>query len=162
MEGVQQAIKTAGERMGYFTLKDEQLRIAADVLGGWDGFVCLPTGYGKSLCYTILPWAFDELSRMRKDDKHSIVLVVSPLVSLTGIINCDLYGVNVHMRTTTCTMTYTLTGVAALLVHASKRGRFGLDAPALANAGTRRCVSREVSESKSAIEHKIDAASSLS
>ena len=25
-------------------------------------------------------------------------------------------------------MTYTFTGVAALLVHASKRGRFGLDA----------------------------------
>ena len=56
--------------MGYFTLKDEQLRIAADVLGGRDGFVSLPTGYGKSLCYAILPWAFDELSRMRKDDKH--------------------------------------------------------------------------------------------
>ena len=46
-EGVQQAIKTAGERIGYFTLKDEQLRLVADVLGGRDGFVCLPTGYGK-------------------------------------------------------------------------------------------------------------------
>ena len=44
MEGVQQAIKIVGERMGCFTLKDEQLRIAADVLGGRDGFVCLPTG----------------------------------------------------------------------------------------------------------------------
>ena len=82
---VQQAIKTAGESMGYFTLKDEQLRIAADVLGGRDGFDCLPTGYGKSLCYAILPWAFDELSRMRKDDKHSIVLVVSPLVSFSRV-----------------------------------------------------------------------------
>ena len=46
IEGVQQAIKTA---YGLFTLKDEQLRIAADVLGGQDGFVCLPTGCGKSL-----------------------------------------------------------------------------------------------------------------
>ena len=79
MEGVQQADS------GYFTLKDEQLRIAADVLGGRDGFVCLPTGYGKSLCYAILPWAFDELSRMRKDVKHSIVLVVSPLVSFSHV-----------------------------------------------------------------------------
>ena len=85
MEGVQQAIKTVRERMGYFTLKDEQLRIAADVLGGRDGFVCLPTGYGKSLCYAVLPWAFDELSRMRKDDMHSIVLVVSPLCSFSPI-----------------------------------------------------------------------------
>ena len=63
--------------MGYFTLKDEQLRIAADVLGGRDGFVCLPTGYGKSLCYAIT--AFDELSRMRIDDKHSIVWSFLPL-----------------------------------------------------------------------------------
>ena len=88
MEGVQQAIKTADERTGYFTLKDEQLRIAADVLGGRDDFVCLPTGYGMSFCYAILPWVFDELSRMRKDDKHSIVLVVSPLVSLTASSLC--------------------------------------------------------------------------
>ena len=104
MEGVQQAIKTAGERMGYFTLKDEQLRIAADVLGGRDGFVCLPTGYGKSLCYAILPWAFDELSRMRKDDKHSIVLVVSPLVSLTadqvGLHTCIFLRYNIFLALT--------------------------------------------------------------
>ena len=79
MEGVQQAIKTA---YGLFYI---ERRIAADVLGGQDGFVCLPTGYGKSLCYAILPWAFDELSRMRKDDKHSIVLVVSPLVSFSRV-----------------------------------------------------------------------------
>ena len=101
VEGVQQAIKTAGARMGYFTLKDEQLRIAADVLGGRDGFVCLPTGYGKSLCYAILPWAFDELSRMRKDDKHSIVLVVSPLVSLTadqvGLHTCIFLRYNIFV-----------------------------------------------------------------
>lgn len=70
--------------MGYFTSKDEQLRIIVYVLGGRDVFVRLPTGYGKSLCYAVLPWVFDELSRTRKDNKHSIVLVVSPLVSLTA------------------------------------------------------------------------------
>ena len=41
-------------------------------------FVSLPTGYGKSICY-IMPWLFDEL---RKVDKKSIVLVVSPLIAL--------------------------------------------------------------------------------
>ena len=47
------------QRMGYFTLKDEQLRMVADVLGGRDGFVCLPTGYGKSLCYAIFVGLLD-------------------------------------------------------------------------------------------------------
>ena len=46
---------------------------------GRDVFVSLPTGYGKSLCYVILPSVFDEL---RKSDKKSIVLVVSPLIAL--------------------------------------------------------------------------------
>lgn len=42
-------------------------------------FVSLPTGYGKSLCYTLLPWMLDELL---KKDNSSIVLCVSPLTSL--------------------------------------------------------------------------------
>ena len=59
---------------------EEQLRSVVDVLSGRDAFVNFPTGYGKSLCYAILPWAFDEV---RSIDKKSIVIVVSPLVSLT-------------------------------------------------------------------------------
>ena len=66
--------------LGYTKLTDEQLRTVRDVLSGLDTCVSLPTGYGKSLCYAILPWAFDEL---RNTKKASIVLVVSPLVSLT-------------------------------------------------------------------------------
>ena len=66
--------------VGYTKLKDEQLRTVRDVLSGLDTFVSLPTGYGKLLCYAILPWAFDEL---RNTKKASIVLVVSGLVSLT-------------------------------------------------------------------------------
>ena len=66
--------------LGYTKLKDEQLRTVRDVLSGLDTFVSLPTGYGKSLCYAFLPWAFDEL---RNTKKASIALVVSPLVSLT-------------------------------------------------------------------------------
>ena len=65
---------------------NEQLRTVRDVLSGLDTFVSLPTGYGKSLCYAILPWAFDEL---RNTKKASIVLVVSPLVSLTIDIRVD-------------------------------------------------------------------------
>ena len=73
-------MELACQRLGYTKLKDEQFRTVRDVLSGLDTFVSLPTGYGKSLCYAILPWAFDEL---RNTEKASIVLVVSPLVSLT-------------------------------------------------------------------------------
>ena len=46
---------------------------------GNDVFLSLPTGYGKSLCYTALPYAFDEL---RATDTLSVVVVVSPLIAL--------------------------------------------------------------------------------
>ena len=42
-------------------------------------FVSLPIGYGKSLCYTLLPPVFDLLRRVKE---KSIVLVVSPLLAL--------------------------------------------------------------------------------
>ena len=77
---MERAMELACQRLGYTKLKDEQLRTVRDVLSGLDTFVSLPTGYGKSLCYAILPWAFDEL---RNTEKASIVLVVSPLGSLT-------------------------------------------------------------------------------
>ena len=72
---VKRAIQSAGERMGHAKVKDKLVR-------GRDTFVSLPTGYGKSLCYGVLPWVFDELSR--NSTKRSIVIVVSPLISLTA------------------------------------------------------------------------------
>ena len=77
---MERAIESACKRLGYSKLKEEQLRSVVDVLSGRDAFVIFPTGYGKSLCYAILPWAFDEV---RSIDKKSIVIVVSPLLSLT-------------------------------------------------------------------------------
>ena len=69
--------------MGHAKVKDEQFRVIEDVVRGRDTFVSLPTGYGKSLCYGVLPWVFDELSW--NSTKRSIVIVVSPLISLTAI-----------------------------------------------------------------------------
>ena len=41
-------------------------------------FLWLPTGFGKSLCYEVLPFVFDD--KLGKD--NSVVIVVSPLISL--------------------------------------------------------------------------------
>ena len=39
------AIQSAGERIGYAKVKDEQFRVIEDVVRGRDTFVSLPTGY---------------------------------------------------------------------------------------------------------------------
>ena len=41
-------------------------------------FLWLPTGFGKSLCYEVLPSMFDD--KLGKD--NSVIIVVSPLISL--------------------------------------------------------------------------------
>ena len=43
-----------------------------------DVFVCLPTGFGKSLCYQVLPFVIDQ----KRGSSGSAVIVVSPLVAL--------------------------------------------------------------------------------
>ena len=73
------AILKAATALGYKELKDKQEESIMEFAKGRDVFVSLPTGYGKSLCYVILPSVFDELW---KSDKKSIVLVVSPLIAL--------------------------------------------------------------------------------
>ena len=78
---VKSAIPSTGERLGHAKVKDEQFRVIEDVVRGRDTFVSLPTG--GSLCFGVLRWVFDELSR--NSTKGSIVIVVSPLISLTAI-----------------------------------------------------------------------------
>ena len=38
--------------------------------------------FGKSICYTTLPFVFDYKLECIDSDSHSVVLVVSPLISL--------------------------------------------------------------------------------
>ena len=47
-------IESAAERLGY-VLKEEQRKVVSSFFSGEDVFGILPTGYGKSLCYTCLP-----------------------------------------------------------------------------------------------------------
>ena len=63
--------------LGYTSLKQEQKDAIKEFVKGHDVFVCLPTGFGKSLCYIILPMLFDTLKGYTSP--YSIVLIVSPL-----------------------------------------------------------------------------------
>lgn len=72
------AISKAADSLGY-TLKPEQRKSLQKFVAGSDVFVSLPTGFGKSLCYILLPRIFDLI---REVENKSIILVVSPLIAL--------------------------------------------------------------------------------
>jgi len=42
------------------TLKDEQTACVKAINEGKDVFLWLPTGFGKSMCYEVLPFVFDD------------------------------------------------------------------------------------------------------
>ncbi len=65
-------------------LKSKQVEVLKVLYKGKDCFVWFPTGYGKSLCYQLLPFLFDhKLGRIGAPEAElSVVIVVSPLVSL--------------------------------------------------------------------------------
>ena len=63
-------------------LKTQQKEAIRHVWEGKDVFVLLPTGFGKSMIYEVLPFLFDfKLGRIHGPVK-SLVVVVSPLLSL--------------------------------------------------------------------------------
>ena len=55
------AVREAALSMGYQHLKEKQIEAASQVFSGKNTFVALPTGYGKSIVYALLPRAFDKL-----------------------------------------------------------------------------------------------------
>ena len=73
------AATKAADTLGCSELKQEQMQVVTAVLQGRDVFAVLPTGYGKTLCYAVLPAAFDALS---PGCSPSIVIVLSPLTAI--------------------------------------------------------------------------------
>ena len=73
-------IDGAASSAGYPSLKVEQRKALKAFAEDRDVFVSLPTGYGKSSCYALLPAVFDRKKNL--PEKTSIVVIVSPLVAL--------------------------------------------------------------------------------
>ena len=67
-------------QMSHLTLKDQQLQAIYAVYNRKDVFVFLPTGFGKSICYQVLPSLKSGLAGGQK----KCVIVVSPLLSNGG------------------------------------------------------------------------------
>ena len=59
----------------YLRIREKVIRA---FLEGNDVFISLATGSGKSLCYAVLPYAFDDL----RGRDSSIVIVICPLKAL--------------------------------------------------------------------------------
>ena len=59
LQHLRTAIDESAKQLGYTSLKEKQKEAAMAVLSGRDTFVALPTGYGKSVVYALLPKAFD-------------------------------------------------------------------------------------------------------
>ena len=69
------------------SFKKDQMECALYCVRGQDVFVSLPTGSGKSLCYGMLPLVYDGFKNNLgiTDGKRSIVIVISPLLSLMQV-----------------------------------------------------------------------------
>ena len=77
---ISKAVRSAASSLGYSILRPEQEAAITKFVSGQDVFVCLPTGFGKSLCYTALPLVCDILCGHR--ESYSTIIIVSPLVAI--------------------------------------------------------------------------------
>ena len=50
--------------LGISQLKEEQRKAIDAFVSGKDVFVCLLTGFGKTVCYIVLPVVFDALRKV--------------------------------------------------------------------------------------------------
>lgn len=51
MDPMEPALSYAARNLGVSSLNEHQKAAVMAIVGGKDVFVCLPTGYGKSLCF---------------------------------------------------------------------------------------------------------------
>ena len=79
MASIVDPVALATRKLGYQNIKDHQLEVVSGIIKGHDVFALLPTGYGKSLCFAILPMVYDQILTL---NKPSIVIVISLLTAI--------------------------------------------------------------------------------
>ena len=73
---VESAVYKAINKLGFSSLKPQQMMAINAFIDRRDVFVVLPTGFGKTLCFTRLR------NELYPSIKPSIVLVVTPLIPI--------------------------------------------------------------------------------
>ena len=69
--------------LGYECIKPKQLTAIQSLLSGANVFMSVPTGFGKSLGFQVLPFCAECLLRSgRSESMKPVMVVVSPLLSL--------------------------------------------------------------------------------
>ena len=68
------ACKFCDDQLGVTALKDKQKEAIHNFVRGHDCFVILPTGYGKTLCYALLPFVFDHLQKRTPRSSIAVTL----------------------------------------------------------------------------------------
>lgn len=87
-----EVVDSCASRLGISKLKKQQHEAIVSVLAGKDVFVSLPTGFGKSVIYNIIPICLKRLF----PSLDPFVLIISPLISLMEdqISNLKDKGIN--------------------------------------------------------------------
>jgi len=88
------------------SLKDQQVEAVKLLSEGKDVFEWFPTGYGKSICYQLLPFVFDvKLGRTNAPlVDRSVVFVISPLVSDSTRILLSVSFIHIFIELYNCFM----------------------------------------------------------
>ena len=69
---LRQAVLDSASFLGYSSMKEKQIEAICAFVEGHDTFVSLPTSYGKSLVYAVLPLVFDKIRGKNIDLLHSL------------------------------------------------------------------------------------------
>ncbi len=89
------AVDLCLEKLGIeFKLKDKQFECIEQILCGKDTLAILPTGYGKSLIYILLPLCLDYYNGVPEGTNK--VMVLSPLVALMDdqMLKMNTFGIS--------------------------------------------------------------------